>query len=234
MRLILILAFFTSLSFSFSQEIIIVDQNGRKFNGPNKVFVEIKIDNDSILKFILPKDKIVAERKSCDSLAEIKIYGYLTQNFYNQYSPKQLKLVDTIQIYHSQIIANPTPVFLIDINQNIDSIIKYNLYFKDYIKQIGLPYNISFSVFNSDKITKSEKKFIEEVKKTYCEQIGIESDKIKLIFENKSYTTYQTDFFSCGTIITHDFINAQNTPWMKEQAEKYKLVMQLMINWEKQ
>ncbi len=234
MRFLTTFVFFTVFSFAFSQEIVVVDQNGEKFNGPNELFVEIKIDNDSTLKFILPKEKIIIKGKGCDSLAEIKITGYLTQDYYNQYTPEQFKLVDTIQIYHSQIIANPTPIFLLDINEKIDSIIKNNLQFKDYFKQIGLPYTLSFNVFNADRITKKEKKFIEKVKKTYCDYLGIDNEKIKLIYENKSYVSVQQDFFTKGTIITRDFINSQNTSWMKDQAEKYKLVMWLMINWEKQ
>ncbi len=220
-------------SFGFSQEIIIVDQNNKQLFGIEELKVQVKIDNKSTLEFNLLKEKILIDKSQCDSLADIRIFGYLTQDYYNQYTPNQFKLVDTIKIVHSQQIIIPTPIFLIDVNQSIDTIIINNLYFKNYIEQIGLPYSIYFEVFNSSKISKKEKKFIEKVKKIYCEKIGLENEKIKLVFSKNPYISNQLDFFNKGSQITDDFIESQNTSLMKKQAERYKLVTQLIINWEK-
>lgn len=230
MRFLITLVFFTILSFSFSQVIVVVDQNGEKLENQS-FFVKIVIDNDSTITF--NTDKFNVSRDLCDDLAEIYIAGDFVQTYVNQYLPTQFKLLDTIRVYQSRNIAHTSPILLIDIKQEIDSILLYDLGFSSTLKQIGLPFTLTFNVFHADRITKKEKKFIEKVKKTYCGYLGIDCEKIKLIDENKAYVSVQQDFFSKGTIITRDFINSQNTYWMKEQAEKYKLVMWLMINWEK-
>ncbi|MFN5418232.1 MAG: hypothetical protein ACK5B9_14335 [Flavobacteriia bacterium] len=230
MRFLTTFVFFTVFSFAFSQEIVVVDQNGEKLE-KQSFFVEIVIDNDSTITF--NTDRFNVSRDFCDDLAEINIAGDFVQTYVNQYLPNQFKLLDTIRVYQSRYIAHTSPILLIDITQEIDSILQYDLGFSSTLKQIGLPYTLSFKVFNTNRITKKEKKFIEKVKKTYCDYLGIDDETIKLIYEDKAYISVQQDFFSRGTIITRDFINSQNTSWMKGQAEKYKLVMWLMINWEK-
>ncbi|MES2589241.1 MAG: hypothetical protein V4622_09680 [Bacteroidota bacterium] len=218
----------------FTQEITITDHNGKKLHSPEGLFLQVRVDKDSTTTFMLSSDKINVTRDSCDSIADIIVGGDYIQMYHNQYLPKQFKSLDTIRVFNNRYIAHPFPIFLIDMQQAIDSLLFYELDFATTLKQIDLPYTLSFNVFHADKVRKCEKKYISKAKKKYCEHLGIDNDKIKLIYEDKPYTTNQFDFFTSGTEVTRNFINSQNTPWMKGQAENYKLVMWVMINWTKE
>lgn len=134
MRFLTTFVFFTIFSFAFSQEIIVVDQNGEKLEKQN-FFVEIVIDNDSTITF--NTDRFNVSRDFCEDLAEINIAGDFVQTYVNQYLPNQFKLLDTIRVYQSRYIAHTSPILLIDIAQEIDSILQYDLGFSSTLKQIG-------------------------------------------------------------------------------------------------
>lgn len=90
MRFLTTFVFFTVFSFAFSQEIVVVDQNGEKLE-KQSFFVEIVIDNDSTITF--NTDRFNVSRDFCEDLAEINIAGDFVQTNVNQYLPNQFKLI---------------------------------------------------------------------------------------------------------------------------------------------
>jgi hypothetical protein len=57
----------------------------------------------------------------------------------------------------------------------------------------------------------------------------MEAECVELVDRNTPYTSGPEDFFNEGMIMSRTEIDSQNTPWMKAQAEKYSIVLRVLI-----
>jgi hypothetical protein len=86
-------------------------------------------------------------------------------------------------------------------------------------------------VYNSFPLEESDKARVKEVIKEYCKRIGHEELSSRIEFKDEPYISSQTDHFNEDTLMDKDFIEGQNTLSMKEIAQKYSLVVILIIDW---
>lgn len=92
---------------------------------------------------------------------------------------------------------------------------------------------ISFWVNNSSSLKNSDKKRVKKVIREYCNRIGHREFSRKIDFIDTPYITGQDDHFNEGTLVTKEFIQAQNTTFMMNIAKKYSLVVSIIIDWKR-
>jgi hypothetical protein len=219
------------LHLAHAQRLCIVDQSNTVLSKEDLFSVELKIDDDSTKIYRDLDGCFFFDKRSCDSLADIVIKGFFVQNYHNQYKPEQFKKLDTIQVFKSNVSITTTPQFFVDLNQNIDSAIQEHLGLANYLDQSSFKYELSASVYNTYPISQKERDYIKQLHLRYFTALGYKPDSIPLIFTETAYKTTMNDFFVPETEITKAFISSQNTDWMKQQAEKYKLVLWVTVQW---
>lgn len=174
-----------------------------------------------------------------DSLISIHIQDLHHQRFYNEYYIDQLKELDTIQLHYTwRWTYTLTAVFFDGENcvfkgygeENAIELIYYwvEVYGKRHIVNLK---SVIFNMYAADK--KIPKCFYREVKKIYDGVISdkdIPKDKLRLKVNKGAYTsTVANPDFKKGTIIDDKFINNQNTKNMREIANQYYYVLELVF-----
>ncbi|MDH4472787.1 MAG: hypothetical protein QE487_09265 [Fluviicola sp.] len=219
----------------FSQTIVLVDQKNNILTVDWDYSVTITLDRKTSLSFKSEKALILVPQLKCDSLIEIEISGPRIQTYYYQYYCEQFNQLDTIQLADRTLIKGQTPRLLLGKTLELDSIYNNQLWLKDWLLEYkDIVDGISFSVYNTEPLTKKEKRFVKQSIERYCQLIDKNEFRDKVFFKNECYTTGQEDLFNADSQITRSFIDNQNTTDMKIIAEKYSIVVTVKIEWKKQ
>lgn len=229
--IIFVLIYFSNLEVQ-AQYVVITNQNDIPIESEISLRVTLNYDNDTIIKLNLKDSQLYIDTNLCKSIVDLEIDPVFGQVYKNQFLCSQLKSIDTIIINQTMMIKGQTPRLLLGLERNLDSIFVDQLWMGEWLKEYkDVADGISFWVNNSDSLNSSDKKRITEVIQKYCSQIGREEFAKKIEYKNEPYTTGQEDFFNDGTVISREFIENQNTNFMKNIAEKYSLVVVVVINW---
>jgi len=218
----------------FSQNLVLVDNKNEVFPFEYNYLVTLTIDKKTSISLKSKNSVFTIPDMNCDTLVEITIEGPFVQTYYNQYYCHQLVFLDTIQLGDRRMIKGQTPRLYLGDGFENDSIFTNQLWLKDWLKEYDDVANgISFMVNNAEKLTSKEKRLIRKSIAEYCLLIDKEEFKDLIEFKNECYTAGQEDLFNEGTKVTRDFIDNQNTNEMKEKAEKYSIVVSVLIDWKK-
>ena len=159
----------------------------------------------------------------------------LIKDYYNQYYCQQFKVLDTIQLSDRKIIRRQTPRLFFGDGFENDSMFMNQLWIKDWLSENDEIINgISFMVNSSEKLTAKEKLLVRKGIANYCHLIDKDEFKDLVVFKDECYTTGQGDLFNEGTVVTRSFIDQQNTIEMKAKAEKYSIVVTVLIDWKRE
>ncbi len=217
-----------------AQSIVLVDINNKILPTEYDYFVTITVDKKNIISLKANNSVINLPELTCDSLIEIEIKGGLTKRYYNQFYCQQFKSIDTIQLSDRKTIKSQTPRLFLGNGFENDSIFMDQLWLKDWLTENDdVVDGISFMVNSSDKLTTKEQKLIRKLIARYCHLIDKEKFKDLVVFKNECYITGQEDLFNEGTEVTRSFIDNQNTIEMKDKAEKYSIVVTVLIDWKR-
>ncbi len=218
-----------------AQTIVLVDLNNKILPIEYNYLVTITVDRKTTISLNANKSFVTIPEISCDSLIEVEIEGQFIKHYYNQYYCQQFKLLDTIQLSDRKMIRSQTPRLFLGNGFDNDSIFTDQLWLKDWLSEYDDAVNgISFLVNSSEKLTVKEERLVRKAINKYCHLIGKDEFKDLVVFKNECYTTGQEDLFNEGTIVTRSFIDNQNTIEMKGRAEKYSVVVSILIDWKKQ
>ena len=228
-----IFTFFCFLTIkAHSQNIILTNPNNEKIEQEEFCKIVLNFDNDTTLIVELINSQFYIDSTLFNNIIDIKIILPIGQAYHNQFLKNQLLDNDTIIVNQSWVVARQTPRLFIDLEDKTDSLQTSQLWFGEWLNQnMNVVNGISFEVMNTDTLLSSDKLRVTKMVQEYCKRIGYSefSDQIK--FTDKPYTTGQEDEFIEGTIITPAFIESQNTPFMKSIANKYRLVIVIIVDW---
>ncbi len=232
-KLILIARLVSICSHSFAQELFFVNHT-QGFEEGTEIHVRLQFDRKKAIEVTTKNAQINIGNYSFDSLVTLTVNGPAIHEYINQYTPEQFRKLNTISLYQSRRIYEPTPRFFLNMNYNLDSVVKYDAgvlhYFRD---ESSLDSTFSLNIYHSGKLSKKDKQRIAAIKTSFCKEVGVNEKSIQLIDKKLPYSTIRFDFFNPGSMITDYFIEAQNTPWMKAKAEEYSLVLVVEIVWSK-
>jgi hypothetical protein len=218
----------------FAQSITLVDLNNEILPTNFNYKIAIKVDKKSSYSLISDESVVLIPEITCDSLIEVIIEGPRIKSFYNQYYCEQFNVLDTIQLSDRKVIKSQTPRLFLGNRIENDSLLTDQLWLKDWLFENDEAVNgISFLVNSSEKLTSKEKRLVKNTVKRYCQLIGKEEFKDKIVFKNAPYISGQEDLFLEGNTVTRRFIENQNTYEMKCKAEKYSLVVTVLIDWKR-
>lgn len=214
---------------SRGQNITIVNQFNELIN-TRYMTASIRIDNDTVVSYQIDQGKLHLDSNRCDSIADIVIKGYKLQTYHNQYLPDQFRLLDTIRLNQPYVHSVRFPVFLLGNRMEMDTILKDQQWLSEWLAEYFPQATISMDIYNTDKLSLRDRRFIRKVKRTYCELIGFDPDAVKINYTGIPYSTGQQDLFNEGTVMSRSFIESQNTPWMRSQAENYAIAIHVIVN----
>lgn len=218
-----------------AQTIVLVDINNNILPTEYNYFVNITVDKKKTISLIANKSVVTIPDITCDSLIEVEIEGQFVKHYYNQYYCQQFKFLDTIQLSDRKMIRSQTPRLFLGNGFDNDSIFIDQLWLQDWLSEYkDVVHGISFMVNSSEKLTAKEQRLIRQAINHYCHLIGKDEFKDLVVYKDECYTTGQEDLFKEGTLVTRSFIDNQNTIEMKEKAEKYSIVVTVLIDWNRE
>ncbi len=229
--IVLIILFFWSSVYSFSQELIFVNQNG-VFEAGTEMRIDLQLDNKAPLELITKNKKINLSSFSFDSIATLTVNGPFIHEYINQYTPEQFKKLDTIVLFQQRRIFGPTPRIFPKMNHDLDSAINFEAgILRSFIDESIIESTFSINIYHTYPLSKEDFLQIQEIKTKLCKEVGVDEKKITLIDKEAPFSTERLDFFNPGTVILPAFIKEQNTFWMKSKAEDYRLVLKIEVMW---
>lgn len=218
---------------ALAQNVTVVNQNIEDIES-SSTRVKLIFDNDSVTEVSLNNGIFHLDSNLCRNFVDIYITPIFGQPYHNQYLRDQLKFIDTIKINQTQWIRRQTPRLFLGTDVILDSLFIDVLWISEWLNERNDAVNgISFWVNNSSALENSDKKRVKKVIHEYCERIGHKEYSKNIDFRNTPYITGQDDHFNEGTLITEEFIEGQNTAFMMSVAEKYSLVVTIIIDWNK-
>lgn len=221
---------------SFSQEITFINLAGenKEFREGTEIYGTLQADRKESFYFRTKTGKIHFGDFSFDSVVTLTVQGVLIKEYTNQYTPEQFQKLDTIPLYQTNRFYEPTPRVFLNKQYSLDSAIRCEAaILKDFLENTSIDSTFLIQIYHSRALKKSDKKRINQVKTTFCKEVGVDEKDIQLIDKKCSYSTVRFDFFNPGSIVTDYFIKNQNTPWMKAKAEEYSLALVVEIVWSK-
>lgn len=228
----IILAFFFFQSETQAQNIVVLSQSGGEIETELPIYIALNFDNDTTIVMVLDNGSFHLDSNLCSVFVDIEIDPIFGQPYHNQYLRSQLASIDTIVVNQTRMIKSQTPRLLFREDKNMDSIFVEQLWIGNWLQENKETTNgISFWIYNADTLKNSDRKFTEKLIHEYCKRVNLEEFANEIVFKDEPYTTGQDDHFNDGTLIDRIFIEDQNTPFMKTIAEKYTLVVVVIIDW---
>ena len=229
---IIFITFFACIHLSaISQELVFVNCSGT-FREETEIYIHLQLDRKPAVDLSTKTARINLSSYSFDSIATLTVKGMLIHKYTNQYFPEQFRKLDTITLYQSQRIDEPTPRFFLKMNYNIDSAVIFDAgILKNFLDEASLDSTFVLEIYHSRTLSKKEEQRIQTIKTAFCKEVGVDEKSVQLVDKQAPYSTARFDFFNPGTIITKQFIQQQNTPWMKAKAEEYSLVLMVNMIW---
>jgi hypothetical protein len=221
---------------SFAQEVVFINVVGenKAFVKETEIFVTLQSDRKHSITLSTRTTKIDLSSFYFDSLVTVTIDGKLIHEYVNQYTREQFLKLDTISLYQSQRIYEPTPRVYLNRNYPLDSAIRYEAaVLKEFFYGSSMDSTFFIEIYHARPLSKKVRKQIEQVKSAFCKEAGADGKTIQLIDKKTPYASTRMDFFTPTTVITEQFIQQQNTPWMKAKAKEYSLVLVVEIVWSK-
>lgn len=216
-----------------AQDVVVVNQTIEEIESYMRV--KLIFDNDSVTQFELTNGTFHLDSNACLNIVDITITPIYGQPYHNQYRRDQLKFLDTIKVNQTRMIRRQTPRLFLGTDEILDSILIDQSWFGDWLDDRSPVVNgISFWVNNSSALKNSDKRKVKKVVRAYCDSIGHKEFSTKIEFKNTPYVTGQDDYFNEGTVVTDEFIQGQNTPFMMNIAQQYALVVSVIIDWKRE
>lgn len=229
------LAFFILLcSSAFSQRIVFTNQHGT-FKDSIALRLTLQADHQKPIEFTTGNAETDLSGFSFDSIVTLFVNGLSIHEYCNQYTPTQFKQIDTIVLYQSLKCQIMTPRFFPAMNYDLDSAVRDEAaFFGEFMHDSPLDSTFCFQLYHADPISKKELKQIQTLKASFCQKLGVDEQTIQLIDTKQPYATAYFNFFNPETVISREFINLQNTPWMKTKATEYSVALVLNVIWKQQ
>lgn len=213
--------------FSQTKTIPIVTQNGDSLNLNYRCTYRLVVDGKDQGEMNFTKSSVVLPYP--DSLLKVEINGGLVQRYYNEFTPTNVDTLGEIEVFWSNIRSTKTPRFFRQDIANDDLSIKDSLdWFLPWLEMDKRVTGYQIEVKNAGRLKASHKRRIRKIHAEIDAFLGRTSE---LIFTNVPYITTDEDAFNSGTKITSDFIDDQNTDYMKTLAQGYSIAMVLIIQW---
>lgn len=211
------------------QTVTIVNQNGRVVGSPCPVRL---IAFGDTTNYQSVKGVVEWKLPQKETIVTVTINGMFVQPYYNQYTLAQLKELDTITVFESNLVGASTPVFLVlDTFQVMHPVMPELDGFKEFLMTTlnRDSLQLELAVYNTWPLSSSDRLAFEQLIKWLSLELEMPGSKLKLVFTGMPYTCSRHDFFNAGTDISKAFVSQQHTDFMENKARAYTLVGQILI-----